>query len=315
VKGLPVLYAPVFFHPDPSAERASGFLVPDVNISGRRGFSYEQPYYHVISPSQDVTISPQLNSKVNPFLFVDYRKRFYSGQLSARLGYTYENDFDNDGDKAGDPAFDIHAATCPSRRTRPIAASSSPTGNSSSARTGPYGFTAERTSDRVLFDKYDVGDVYEERGLFATDDRRLISQLYLIGSGERSYLTVSAMTFQGLRFGDDDAAFPIVAPLVEARYEPEQQFAGGRLRFRGSGVALFRQGPVAPIPAPAGTFYQADLARVEELDSSRVTLEADWRRIVTFASGLRVEPLALLRGDRLSRRRPAAGTVEGARSR
>ncbi len=62
-----------------------------------------------------------------------------------------------------------------------------------------WGFTAERTSDDLIFDKYEVGKVYESRGPYVADDRRLISQVYAIRQDQRSYLSVAAMTIQGLR--------------------------------------------------------------------------------------------------------------------
>ncbi|MFM8375861.1 MAG: LPS-assembly protein LptD, partial [Phenylobacterium sp.] len=36
VRGTPVFYLPVFWHPDPQAERRSGFLTPALQTSGRR---------------------------------------------------------------------------------------------------------------------------------------------------------------------------------------------------------------------------------------------------------------------------------------
>jgi LPS-assembly protein len=289
IKGVPVLYAPVFFHPDPTAERASGFLVPDIGISSKRGFTYEQPYLWAISPSQELVISPQVNSKVNPFLNLFYRKRFWSGEMEARAGYTYEEDFDGDGERFGDLTSRSYLLA---------------NGEFQLTENWRYGFTAERTSDPLIFDKYDIGDVYvDDRGLFQSDDKRLLSQLYAVRSTERSYVSVTALSFQGLRPRDDDAAFPLVAPLVEARYEPANTFAGGRLRLRGSGVALFRKGEIDP--------RRRDIAVVQDLDSSRATVEADWRRPMTFANGLRVEPLALIRGDayRIGDR-PAAAAVD-----
>src|SRR5690606_29468222 len=57
------------------------------------GLSYEQPYLWAISPSQDLIISPQINQRVNPFLNLEWRKRFWSGEIEARGGYTYERLF------------------------------------------------------------------------------------------------------------------------------------------------------------------------------------------------------------------------------
>ena len=60
-----------------------------------------------------------------------------------------------------------------------------------------WGFTAERTSDPLIFDKYDIGKVYETRGPYVADDRRLISQLYAIRQDRKSYFSIAAMDVQG----------------------------------------------------------------------------------------------------------------------
>ena len=92
---IPVFYAPIFWHPDPTSPRRSGFLTPKIEYSKRRGFLYEQPYYWAISPSADLTVSPEVSSRLNPSLNLRYRERFYSGRLDIRAGYTYEQLFDS----------------------------------------------------------------------------------------------------------------------------------------------------------------------------------------------------------------------------
>ena len=264
VKDVPVFYMPVFWHPDPQAVRKSGFLVPDIGISDRRGFSYEQPYLWVISPYQDLVVSPQVNTKVNPLLNFEHRKRFYSGGIETRFGYTYEKDFDEE-EKFGDlthrsyvlgrGAFDIN-------------------------NDWRWGYTLERTSDDLLFDKYDIGDVYQLRGLYQPDERRLLSQVHIERQTRLSYASAAVLSFQELRdprfSGLDDSLIPTVGPLVEARWEPPAPVFGGRLRLRGSSAVLERGGGV---------------------DSRRASGEVDWRRAFTLSSGIRFEPFTLVRGD------------------
>lgn len=280
VLGVPVLYTPIFWHADPEVERQSGLLSPLISGSRIRGLSLEVPYLWVISPSQDLVTRFQLNQSANPFLKFDYRRRFWSGDLEARVGYTYERDLDNDGHRFGDStsrsyvlargAFDIN-------------------------QNWRWGFTAERASEDLVFDKYNVDDVFMERGLYAVDDRRLISQIYGTRQTEHSYFTIAAMSVQGLRPLDDDAVFPTIAPLIEGRWEPQSRIAGGRLRLRGSAVLLDRTEDPLVVGA-AG------------IDSARATAELDWRRALTFSTGLRIEPFVLLRGDIYSiRDLPAPG--------
>ncbi|MBW3559287.1 MAG: LPS assembly protein LptD [Proteobacteria bacterium] len=288
IAGVPVLYAPYFAHPDPQAVRASGFLAPEFNISDRRGFTYEQPYVYVISPSADVVVSPQINTAVNPFLNLQYRQRFYSGAIDVRLGYTYERDFNDEGrfdgsrDFNGDGRPDFSDLTHRSYILARGAFSFTPQWR--------WGFSAERTSDDLIFDKYSIDDVYETRGLYEPDNRRLLSQLYTQHQTERSYVSAAVLSFQGLRFEDRNEFFPLVAPLVEARYEPDDPVLGGRLRARGSAVALQRS---------------EGRPRTERFDalaeaSRRATAEVDWRRSFTLPSGVRIEPFSTARADAYS---------------
>ncbi|MDC3126521.1 hypothetical protein OA436_01930, partial [Candidatus Pelagibacter sp.] len=55
---IPVLYFPKFFHPDPTVNRRSGFLKPQINNSNILGNSYSIPYYSVISENKDFTFTP-----------------------------------------------------------------------------------------------------------------------------------------------------------------------------------------------------------------------------------------------------------------
>lgn len=278
--GVPVLYAPVFWHPDPSAERSSGFLMPEVALTDKRGLSYQQPYLWVISPSQELEISPQINTEVNPLLNLDWRKRFWSGSINARAGYTYEQDFDDDGDKFGE-----------SKSRGYILAD----GRFAIDRNWRWGFAVERTSDDTFFDRYDIGGVYQERGLYLNDSRRLLSQVYTVRQSQRSYLSIAALSFQSLRFVDpslptvreNDDALPVVAPIVEGRWEPEGEVAGGRLRVFGSAVAIEREEQFLNPFAPS----------VPGADSRRATVEADWRRAFTTTGGVRIEPFLTARGD------------------
>ena len=269
IKGLPVFYAPVFWHPDPDSERASGLLMPQIEVTKKRGVSYQQAYYWAISPSQELYFAPQINTKVNPLLGMEYRQRFYSGELDMRGGYTYEQDFNGNGHRFGDltsrsyifanGAFDLN-------------------------KDWTWGFSADRTSDRYIFDKYDVSNVFQQQGLFQPVSQELISQIYTTRQDSESYLSVSAVSFQGLRPTDNNRTFPLVAPLVEARYEPSGDIFGGRLQLTGSGVLLNRdQSTVDPLEPG--------------VDSRRASGELNWLRTFTLSDGLRLEPFVDLRGD------------------
>lgn len=273
VLGTPVLYFPVLQGADPTAVRKSGFLMPMLTFSGPRGVSYEQPYYQIISGSQDILITPQINSLVNPFLSLDWRKRFYSGSMEVRVGYTYDNDFTSNGEKFG-----------PATSRSYILAN----GFFQLSSKWSWGFTAERASDKLIFDKYSVTDVFTtdaatDRGLYAVDDRRLISQLYTTRQDNLSYLSIAAISVQGLRPTDLQSTFPTIAPLIEGRWEAPKPILGGRLRIDGSAVALTSDQSLSTTTAGGQTV-------IPGIDSRRATLQADWQRNVALGNGLLLQP-------------------------
>lgn len=287
--GAPLLYLPVFWHPDPQTERVSGFLTPKIGISKRRGVTYTQPYLFALSPSQDLVVSPQFNTKVSPFLNTQYRKRFYSGYLEVRAGGTYDKDFDNHGDRFGEATFKSYVLA---------------KGLFDIDAKWKWGFTAERASDALIFDDYDVGDVYQQRGQFTGDDHRLMSQIYTTRQAKRSYFSASVISVQGLRVAavsstgiankfENSGAFPLIGPLVEGRWEPESHILGGRLRVQGSGVVLTRSESQFGEPPYAYPAYQYE----DGVDSTRGTLQGDWRASFTTGSGVRIQPFAQARGD------------------
>jgi len=277
VAGVPILFAPVFWHPDPLAVRKSGLLPPKVDYTERRGFTYEQPYLQVISPSQDLVLSPQINTAVNPFLNGEYRQRFWSGQMDLRFGLGYDQDFTSTNGKFGDTSARSYILG---------------EGAFKPARKWILGFSAERVSDDLVFRRYSVPDVYQNRGLYLTDDQRLISQAYAVRQDSRSFLSIAAFSVQGLRVGDDDRNIPLVAPLIEARYEPKSDIFGGRLRLLGGAVALTRE-------RDAGNTITGRplITTAPGVDSARASLGANWRRSITTGGGLRIEPFADVRAD------------------
>jgi LPS-assembly protein len=280
VLGQEVLYLPVIESADPTAERKSGLLVPQLTFSGPRGVSYEQPYYITLSDSQDLLITPQINGSVNPFLNVDWRKRFYSGTVELRGGYTYDQDFTSGGDRFGPQTSRSYILGNGSFILSPV---------------WSWGFTAEQASDKLIFAKYSVTDVYAtslnvDRGLYAADDQRLISQLYAVRQDTNSYLSVAAISVQGLRSTDRQGTFPTIAPLIEGRWEAPEPVLGGRLRVEGSAVALTRDQSFDATDATGQTLLPG-------VDSRTATLQADWQRSLTFDNGLLLQPFINGRAD------------------
>jgi len=302
VGGVPLFWLPVFAVPDPTVERASGLLIPIINYDEGRGLSVEMPYLHVVSPSEDWIVSPQINTKVAPFVNLQWRRRFSDGTIVARGGYTYERnfgDFDLDGD--GFTESNVEFGDRTSRSYILAYGAFDPAGP------WRWGFTAERTSDKNLFDRYDVRDPYQDNGLYYGDQRRLISQIYAERQTERSYLSIATFSIQSLRLDqtyadtdfrdpdgykafENDKTLPLVAPLIDGRWEPADPILGGRLRLKLSAVSLSRNAYVgAPVLRPE-VISAGSTDGFGGVDSRRITLQGEWRRAFTTTSGIRLEP-------------------------
>jgi LPS-assembly protein len=269
IKGIPVLYIPWFAHPDPSSKRHSGLLIPDLGNDSKYGLFYEQPYYWSISPSQDMTISPMLTSEVNPLVKVNYRKRFFSGFVGLESSFTYEHDFDADGVKFGDETWRSHLYG---------------TGIFKINEDWRWGFGVERQTDDLYDRRYDIDGEDDLRGVFASQPRQLLTQVYTTGQREDFYFEAGAYVFQGLREFDIDAEFPRVAPSVFVQkifdFGPN-----GQLATDFSAVGLFRDA--------VETLPNGDLA----LDTVRATASADWGAQYIFGPGLVLAPYVEARGD------------------
>jgi len=70
---LPIIYFPKFFHPDPTVDRQSGFLMP--TISSKKNNSFIQaPYFFAVNDSSDITFSPRLYDNGNSLYQTEVRK-------------------------------------------------------------------------------------------------------------------------------------------------------------------------------------------------------------------------------------------------
>tara|TARA_R110002072_G_scaffold256_2_gene1747 strand:- start:923 stop:3115 length:2193 start_codon:yes stop_codon:yes gene_type:complete len=262
VGGVPVFYSPVFAHPDPSIERRSGFLFPGFGVSSRLGAFYQQPYHWVISPSQDLTVSPRLMTNVRPLVEADYRKRFFSGRLDFEGSLTYEREIDSDGERFGDEDLRWHLFGA---------------GEFDVNQDWQWGFGVQAASDDLHMRRYDITEVYaNETGLLLPDSRRLLSQIYVQGRTDTYYAELAGATIQSLRIGEDDNTLPTIAPLAEFRQTTELGDSFGRLRNTVSTVALTRDNGVDYRRASAGT---------------------DWRTQIIGGPGIVFEPFAQARAD------------------
>ena len=99
VKGVPVMYLPIFYYPIQEDDRATGFLIPTYGTSTLRGQSLSNAFFWAISRSQDATFEHDWFSKAGQQMGGEYRYIVSGGsQGTARvLVSPRENDRLRDG--------------------------------------------------------------------------------------------------------------------------------------------------------------------------------------------------------------------------
>lgn len=259
ILGVPVAYSPAFAHPDPSTDRKSGFLFPEFGVSNRLGAFYGQPYHWVISPYQDITVTPRLMANANPLVELEYRRRFWSGDLGFETSYTHERDIDSDGELLNDAHNRWHIFGG---------------GEFDISENWVWGFGVQLASDDFHLRTYDISENYEDYpGIIEPASRRLMNQLYARGRTENYYAEVIAAGVQSLR---NEGQLPVMAPLAELRLTTTTGEQFGRLRTIASTAVLTRN---------------------DGVDYQRASASADWQAQFISPGGLVFEPFAAARAD------------------
>ena len=83
---FPVFYLPKFMHPDPTVERRTGFLQPQLNRSKTLGDSLYVPYFKTLGPDKDYTFKPTIFDDKKKIIFQnEFRKKNKYSSLIADL--------------------------------------------------------------------------------------------------------------------------------------------------------------------------------------------------------------------------------------
>lgn len=78
--GVPIVYLPRLRLPDPTLDRATGFLIPAPRRSSALGTGVKLPYFIALGPHADVTLTPYLSTKTTTLEF-GYEHLVRNGRL------------------------------------------------------------------------------------------------------------------------------------------------------------------------------------------------------------------------------------------
>ncbi|UCF91890.1 MAG: LPS-assembly protein LptD [Desulfobacterales bacterium] len=95
-RNLPVMYTPYFFYPA-KRDRQSGFLMPELGYSKRKGAEYKQPFFWAIDESSDATFYGYYMSDRGPKLGLEYRYILSEDAKGALMVDYFRDDKVDDG--------------------------------------------------------------------------------------------------------------------------------------------------------------------------------------------------------------------------
>jgi len=106
IGGVPIFYFPRLRLPDPSVDRASGFLIPDFATSSVLGSGIKLPYFLALGDHADLTLTPYLATSTGTLEF-EYRQLLFNGRVDIEGAATSDDIRGSRGYFFGVAEFDL----------------------------------------------------------------------------------------------------------------------------------------------------------------------------------------------------------------
>jgi LPS-assembly protein len=282
--GQSVAYVPWIEVPDNTVKRKSGFLFPTFSISQNLGFGATLPYYYVISPSMDVTISPTYYTTQGLLLQGEFRQRLENGTYNIRLA----------GIDQAKPSQFAAGTTDANATTRGLVASK---GDFQINPRWAFGWDAMAQTDNNFARTYNLPGLNQSTH---------INDAYLVGVGKRNFFDMRAYYFNEQNGTNQPEAAgttsekqqPIVYPVIDYHYVDPKPVAGGELSATVNLTNLSRdQADVLNNTLTLGNSSLNDRFLGLPGNDTRLTTEVQWQRTYATDQGLLLTPLLAARGD------------------
>jgi LPS-assembly protein len=299
--GVPLAYVPFMSAPDPTVKRKSGYLFPSITNTSQYGFGVEPKYYWALAPNYDLTLGTLLSTKQGALVEGEWRHRLLDGAYSIRAAGIFQADtgYFASRDGPGSPTANTFRGAVETA------------GQFALNDKWVWGWTGLLVTDTQFLYDYQLRQFASSFDPFQTGvASEGVSQLYLSGSGERSYFDIRSIYYYGFSELDTQAQIPIIHPVLDYSNVLGQQVLGGEFSYKFNLTSLSRQqaefdatnqnaqasgactAPTADTAVPANC-----LLRSIPGDYSRASVETDWRRTIVTDNGQMITPFFQLRAD------------------
>jgi LPS-assembly protein len=210
----PVLYLPYLSQPDPTVNRATGFLVPEIKTRRSLGIAVETPYFINLAPWRDLTIRPTVFTGELPALSAEYRERFTDGPIRVGGTITYAGGRSANGIPS--PDNDWRGYVYADGRLQHNARWRST-------------LKISLTSDDTFLRRYDI-----------SNEDTLRNSYSLERSTTNSYFLAELQAFQGLRSTTRQGLTPLVLPTLDYWWRSQPAWLGGRFTLEANTTSILR---------------------------------------------------------------------------
>jgi LPS-assembly protein len=299
--GQPLAWLPYFSAPDPTVKRKTGVLMPSINTSSKYGVALEVPYYWALAPDYDATFAPMITTKQGLLLQGEFRQRLLNGSYDIRAA----------GIRQLDKTYFVHDDGSPTPGYRDWRGSIESAGQFALNDKWVWGWDALMVSDKTFLQDYNPHlSRYRVTDPFQDATTEGVSQLYLVGQGNRSYFDARSIYYLGFSEADAQSQIPVIHPVIDYAYTFDHPVLGGELGYKINFTSLSRENanfdPITQNALNNGTCgLTADTARTATNcllrgvpgTYSRFSVETHWRKSFTDSFGQVFTPFASLRAD------------------
>lgn len=261
VAGVPVFFIPRLRMPDPTQDRSTGFLSPEITRSTNLGTGMRLPYFIALGDSRDVTLYPFASSENGRALGLRYREAFAAGEI-AFTGTLARDDImagEQRGYLQGEGRFALD-------------------------RGFALSFELQAVSDRGYLQDYDI-----------SDNDRLVSQVEITRTRRNEYISSRLLHFHSIREIDGVAESNASLPTVMGDFTLHRRFNGGPLGGE-AGLRFRHHAHYRSSNSTVDSDGDSDTI-ADGRDLARSTLDLDWRRTFAFGPGFQAAALAEMRAD------------------
>ena len=213
VGGIPIAYTPYMSHADPTVKRESGLLPPSIINNKLVGSGMRTPYFGVIDPYQDITVTPLITSNDYQQVALMHRWRDLYGGTKTTISIA-----------------DIPASSAEIKNT--VGWHIDAYSRFDLDDTWRTGYQIQRVSDRYYLPMFG----------YHTTDPYLTSHPFLEGFEGSNYTAVEGYSFESLtQTTARTTATPVVLPLATYSYVGAPSDKGAYWTFDTHGAVISRE--------------------------------------------------------------------------